>query len=341
MKNTQGFQGLHDGGNAARTVEILDVVASRRSEVAEVRGLFGDVVCDRKIEVDPALVRDRGKVEHGVRRATERHVDGERVFKGFARHDVAGLHVLSHEVHHGHAGFLGEAVARAHDGGNRPVSGERHPEDFGEAVHGVRREHPRAGPAGGAGLVFDFHEGRLGDAARIEGADRFGDVGVGEPAAVRHAAREHGARRNHDRGDVEATRRHQEPRHVLVAGCDEDEPVEGVGRRHRFDAVGDQFAAHERILHPGVSHGETVADGDRGKDDGGSTRHGDALLRSLRHLVEEHVPRNDFVEGTDDPDQGSFDFGVAKAERLQNGPLRSRVIAFRETVTAHDGVSFG
>lgn len=98
---------VHDGGDAARLVELLDVAVARRSEVAEVGRARADGVGLREVELEPALVRDGGQVQHRVRGAAERHVDGERVLERLLRHDVARTNVDSSRAPHRKARLLG------------------------------------------------------------------------------------------------------------------------------------------------------------------------------------------------------------------------------------------
>ena len=331
---------VHDGGDAARLVELLDVAVARRSEVAEVGRARADGVGLREVELEPALVRDGGQVQHRVRGAAERHVDGERVLERLLRHDVARTDVVPHELHHRKAGLLGEAVARGHDGGNRAVAGQRHAEHLGEAVHGVGREHARAGAAGRTGLVLKLEEGLRIDLARAKAAHALRDVGVGEFAAA-GAAREHRAARDHDARDVEAGGGHEQAGHVLVAGGHHHEAVERMRRGHRLDAVGDELARNERILHALVAHRQTVADGDGREDDGHTAAQGDALLHRVRNLVKKDVSRNDVVLRGDDADERALNLRIAETESLKKRALRSRVDAFLEGIRTHVEVSCG
>ena len=316
----------HHGADAARFIEFFDVVVACRGEVAEIRRVAADFVRNGKIKLNAAFVRDRRKVQHGIRGTAERHVNRQRVHEGVARHDVARLHVVSDEIHDLHTGFFRKTQSGGINGGDGAVAGKGHAEDFGEAVHGIGGKHARAGTAGRAGFVFQVFKLNRRDFAGTELAYRFADVGVRDLAAF-EVSGEHGAAAHDDRRNVEARRGHQKARHVFVAGGDEHQPVKGMGHRHRFRAVGDQFSGDERILHPGVSHGKAVADRNRRENDGNAACECDALLHGVHDLVKIHVARNDVVLGTHDADQGFADFGVAKAERLQKGALRGGVDA--------------
>ena len=113
--------------------------------MAEVGRARADGVGLREVELEPALVRDGGQVQHRVRGAAERHVDGERVLERLLRHDVARTDVVPHELHHRKAGLLGEAVARGHDGGNRAVPHGHHLRESAGLRPGRHQEYVRSG----------------------------------------------------------------------------------------------------------------------------------------------------------------------------------------------------
>lgn len=88
-------------------------------------------------------------------------------------------------------------------------------------------------------------------------------------------------------------------------------------RGHRLDAVGDELARNERILHALVAHRQTVADGDGREDDGHAAAQGDALLHRVRNLVKKDVSRNDVVLRGDDADERALNLRIAETESLK------------------------
>ena len=54
--------------------------------------------------------------------------------------------------------------------------------------------------------------------------------------------------------------------------------VEAVGLDHRLDAVGDQLARGQRVLHPVVAHGDAVVDADRVEQERHAAGRAHALL---------------------------------------------------------------
>ena len=65
-----------------------------------------------------------------------------------------GLRSFLHQLHDLHPRLFRQPDPLRPDGRDRPVSRQAHPQDLGEAVHRIGREHPRAGadPRAGASL---------------------------------------------------------------------------------------------------------------------------------------------------------------------------------------------
>jgi hypothetical protein len=74
-------QRLHDDRDAADAVDVGHHVPAERLDVGQVRHRCADPVKSSRLEVDVGLVRDREQVQDGVRRAAERHDDGDRVLE--------------------------------------------------------------------------------------------------------------------------------------------------------------------------------------------------------------------------------------------------------------------
>ena len=133
------------------------------------------------------------------------------------------------------------------------------------------------------------------------GADE--DVDEVDFLAVGRAAGLHRPAADEDRRDVAADGAHQHAGDDLVAVGNADHPVEAMGLDHRLDAVGDQLAAGERILHALVAHGDAVVDADRVEDKRRAAGLADALLNELADLVEVDVTGNDVHVAVADGDE--------------------------------------
>ena len=150
-----------------------------------------------------------------------------------------------------------------------------------------------------------------------------------------HPSGQHGAAGNKNGGNVQPGRRHQQAGDVLVAVGHHDQSVKGVGQRHGFGGVGDQIPCDQRVFHTHMPHGDTVADGDGGENDGGAASHGDAQLNGLNNLVQIHVAGDDFVVGADDADQGTIHLFVGDAQCVEQGAVGGALCTFGDGVTSH------
>src|SRR5690606_18504794 len=100
----------------------------------------------------------------------------------------------------------------------------------------------------------------------------------------------HRTARDEDGGQVQAHCRQQHTRRDLVAIRNADQGVGAVCIDHVLDAVGDEFAAGQRIQHAVVAHCDAIVHGNRVELDAPATRGIDDLLDPLPHVVQVHVP---------------------------------------------------
>ncbi len=181
----------------------------------------------------------------------------------------------------------------------RAVAGQREAQSFRQTVHRVGREHARAGTAGRAGRALDGGDFLVGVALI-----RCGDHGVNEVErlllALQHdLAGFHRAAGDEDRRDVEAQRGHQHAGGDLVAVGDADHGVGAVRVDHVLDAVGDEFAARQRIEHAVMAHGDTVIDGDRVEFLGDAARRFDFARDELAEILQVDVAGHELRERVD------------------------------------------
>ena len=79
--------------------------------------------------------------------------------------------------------------------------------------------------------------------------------------------------------------------------------VEAVRLDHRLDAVGDQLARGERILHAVVAHGDAVVDADGVEQERHAAGGPHALLDVVAHGLQMDVPGNDVDVAVADGDE--------------------------------------
>src|SRR5690606_16464620 len=75
------------------------------------------------------------------------------------------------------------------------------------------------------------------------------------------AAREDGAAIDVDRGHVGAEHTHQTAGHVLVAATNHHHAIHPLAADAGLDAIGNHFAADQRVLHALGAHGHAIGNG--------------------------------------------------------------------------------
>ena len=326
---------MHDGGDAARLVEVDHVMLAGRAEFRDVRRAARDLIEERRGQVDAGLVRDGRQMQHRVRRAADAHVDRDGILERLAREDVTRLDVLLEQIHHDGARALREQAACARVGRrDRAIARQAHAEHLGQRVHRVRREESRAGAAARAAFRLELMHLRVRHVARRIFAGRLERLAHTHVAAM-EAAGEHRAAGDDDRRNIEPRRRHEHARHDLVTVRDEDERVKSGSHRDRLDGVGDELAARERVFHARMAHRDAVADTDgrelQRRAAGG--RH--AELRRLSDLTQMDVARDDLIEGIADADERLLEILLTVAVRMEQRTMRTTRGAFLDNIASH------
>ena len=147
----------------------------------------------------------------------------------------------------------------------------------------------------------------------------------------------HRAAAHEDRRDVEAHGGHEHPRHDLVAVRDAHHAVQAMGAQHRLDAVGDELARRERILHAAVAHRDAVIHPDGVEDEGHAARLADEALDQHADLVQVGVARDAIGVGVANGDKRlvPIRLGFDGAGGPQQRAVRGAFKAFLDGVRAH------
>ena len=85
-----------------------------------------------------------------------------------------------------------------------------------------------------------------------------------------------------------------------------------MGNRHRFNGIGNQLSAGQRIFHAGVVHSDPIADSDRIKNNGGAPGGINSGFDRIYELIQMHVPRYDFIKRIGYANDRPFQFPVGK-----------------------------
>ncbi len=80
---------------------------------------------------------------------------------------------------------------------------------------------------------------------------------------------------------------------------------------HRFNGIGDKFAARKRIFHTVMPHGNTVAYADGRKSQGRTSSHTYASLDRFGNAAQVHMARDNVVLCVDYADDGAGQFLIS------------------------------
>ena len=218
------------------------------------------------------------------------------------------------------------------------VSSKAHAQRLCQAVHGIGRIHAGAGAAGRAGLFFKFLQFLHGHGSCSNASHRFKHGGKACFMSA-HMSRQHGAAGNKNSGDIDSCGSHQKAGNVLVAVGDHYQAVKTMGHGHTFRAVTDQISCYQGIFHADVSHGDAVAYGDGGEYNGGAAGHGNAHFYRFHNFIQVHMPRNDFIIGADNTDEGTLSFLFRYSQRIKQTSVGCLLHSCFYRITSHSLVS--
>ena len=289
-------QGLHQHRHAADIVQILHHVPSARLEIADIRGALADLAEIMQVELDAGLVGDRRQMQSAIGRAAGRGDDCRGVFERLAGDDVARPNVALDQFHHRPARGLRVGVARIVWRRRAGRARQCQPDRLGNAGHRVGGEETAARTRRGASGAFELVQFLVGHPADAVRADTLIDIANRHVAAMEAAGQDRAAI-HENRRHVEPHHRHHQPGQRLVAPCQSDERVIAMAAHRQFDRVGDDLAADQRRLHPGMPHRDPVGDRDRRELTRRPARGRYALLRDLRLAGQRDVAGCGLVPG--------------------------------------------
>ena len=169
------------------------------------------------------------------------------------------------------------------------------------------------------------------------GDHRVDQVDARRLALERDLARLHRPAGNEHGGDVEAQRRHQHAGGDLVAIGDAHHRVGAMGVDHVLDAVGDDFAARQRIEHAVVAHRDAVVDGDGVELLGDAARRLDLARDELAEVLEVDVAGHELGEGIDHRDDRLAEVALLHAGGAPKSARAGHVAAVRGSAGAQSG----
>jgi hypothetical protein len=247
--------------------------------------------------------------------------------------DVARLQVLLDRFDQHLGRFLGRVlllVVRVRHG--RRV-GQRDAQRLERAGHGVGRVHAAAGAGAGNGALLDLVQvlvAHVAGGVLAHGLEHAHDVQV--LALV--AARQDGAAVHVDGRHVGAQHAHQAARHVLVAAADHQHAVHPLAADAGLDAVGNDFAAHQRVLHAFGAHGHAVGNGGRAEDLRVAAGFLDALDGRVGQLLQARVAGRDGAVAVGDADHRLLEVGFPRSPWRRTSSGWARGLAFDDVGAA-------
>ena len=273
----------------------------------------------------PRCLGDGGQMENRVGGAAESHIAFHSIVDRRRRHEVAEVDAALEQLHDLHARMLGKAKALGVHGGNGAVAGKRDAERLAQAVHGVRGEHSRATSAGrarGVLVVLQLILAHRAGSNLARTVEERVQVGRRAARAARLVAGKHRAAGDEHSGDVHAKGAQNHARDDLVTVGNAHDAVERVALDRALQAVGDDLARHERVVHACMVHGDAVAHADSGHLERDAAREVDASLHGLADLVEIVVAGDDVVARIDDGDKRAAHLLVGDSVSLEQAAMR-------------------
>ena len=287
-------------------------------------------------------MRNGQKVQHGIGRTAGCHDHGDGVFNRFFGHDVAWLDVFLDRFNQ----YPGRLLGRVHffvvRVGHGAGVGQRNAERLKCARHGVGRVHAAAAAGAGNGAALDLQQVFIAHAARGVFAHGFKHAHDVEVFAL-VAARQNGAAIDIDGRHIGAQHAHQATRHVLVAAAYHQHAVHPLALHAGFNAVGNDFAAHQRILHALGAHGHAVGNGGRAEHLCIAAGFFNGGNGGIGQLLQAAVARRDGAVPVGHANHGLFEVAFLVAHGVVHGAVGCAGLAFGDVFAARverDGLGF-
>ena len=145
---------LHNGIDTTCLVQVFHVGRTCRCQMAEVRGLLRDGICEGDIEIKTDLMSNRGQMQHGVGRASQCHINRQGIKYCILGHNLTGSDALLQQVHYRVTCLLCQTKSCRIYSRDGSVTTKSHTKCLGKAVHGVCGIHTGTGSTGRTNLLF-------------------------------------------------------------------------------------------------------------------------------------------------------------------------------------------
>ena len=260
------------------------------------------------------------QVQHRIGGATHRHDHADGVLKGFLGEQIQGADVGFHGLHQHLGGASGTVGLFLVLGSHRGAVGEAETHRFDGGTHGVGGEHAAATASPRAGIFLNCGELLFVDLAAGQLADRFKSAHHREITAAQLARLDRAAVDEHRR-DVHPCHREHGAGHVLVAATNGQHPIHALAIAGSFDGVSDHFTAHQGVLHPFGTHGDSITHGDGSEHLWHASGLPGRFLSSFGQVVQPHIAGGDGAVAVGDAQDGLAEIAVSKAHGPQHGAV--------------------
>ena len=102
-------QFVHHRIYTAGFIQVFHIGRACRCQMAQVRCLCGQFVCDIQVQIHTGFICDGRQMQHGVGGAAQCHIHGQSIHKCLLRHDIARTDVLFNQFHDFHTRMLCQA----------------------------------------------------------------------------------------------------------------------------------------------------------------------------------------------------------------------------------------
>ena len=333
---------MHHRAHAAGSVDILHM------DRGEGGGYFGDMadalahlVDIREVEIHTRFVGDRKHMQYGIGAASHRHIDGKGIVDRLFVQNIFDFELFAHRFVFGDftdaSGRLSEQCFTLRcESQDRTVAFESDTHRLHQRVHGVGREHTAAASAARTCRTFNLDQFFLIDLSRFILPDRFKCRGQIDRCAVGKVSRTHRSAADKKGRNIDPECSHNHTRRDLVAVGDTDHRVEFVGVHDRFDRIGDDFAAGERVEHSVVPHCDTVIHTDGVELKRYTAALSDLLLDDRGIFVQKKMSGNNFDKGVGDADKRFVEIFIFESRRAKEASVGCSLIPFFDLITSHN-----
>lgn len=329
----QFTENTHD---AARPVDVFHVdVFDRGRDLAQHRNLFRQTVDVIDREADFAFMGRCQKVQDRVGGSAHGDIEAHGVLERLEVRNVPRQHafvvllvVAFSKIDDQMPCFHEKPFAICVGSQRRAVARQGQTKGFRQAVHGVRREHARAGSTCRAGILFHGQNVCIGHPVVGSGNHCVDQVDrLGNAIFQHHLAGFHRPAGNEDNRNVEPHGSVQHARGNLVAVGNTYQRICAMAVDHVFDRIGNHFARGQRIEHAIVTHGDTVIDRDGVEFLGDTTSLFHFSGNQLAEVLQMDVARHKLCEGVGDGDDRLAEVVVLHAGRAPKAARTSHVAA--------------